>query len=368
MNVRTFIRKIRGRILKGKLFPPDDQRQIAVLPVEGAVVSVEKALNSRCTSNNVADTSIGHWGMFDTAKKLSPDQILKITSSARIPRLTDFQCEIRAENNMISFIVDSSAQGMQRDRLMIESGMQQQAVLLISAASGVGTVLISVRPEYKRLSEKETCAIKLRLDPMMPSYNGSYWTTAAPGEERAWRRGNLPDPSRDGTVPLFSALGSVSLEKMSGKRLSSEDLGQVLWAAKGRTPHFYKAIPWGMTVPTSNGAIEVTSVYVCGERGLFKYSNWEKRRPTHSIRKIVERDRPLFEKLSSDFPGRRTFVLFKNNLPSNGSLWEIGYCLISALLQLTALQVSHTAFVATEQNPSTHASAALGHTTVILAM
>ncbi len=368
MNVRTFIRKVKGRIRKAEPLPPYNQRQVAVLPVEGAAVSVEKALNSRCTSDNVADTSIGHWGMFEATKKLSPDQILKITSLARTPRLTDCQCEIRAENNVLSFIVDSRARGVQRDRLMIESGMQQQAVSLICAASGVGTVLTSVRPEYKRLSDKETCTIKLRLDPMMPSYNGSFWTTAAPGKERAWRHGNLPDPRRDGTVPFFSALESVSLEKTSGKTLAPEDVGQVLWAAKGRTPHFYKSIPWGMTIPTWNGTIEVTSVYLCDERGLFKYSNWKNSRPTHSIRKITEQDEPLFKRLSSDFQGRRTFMLFKNNFPSNGSFWEIGYCLINVLLQLSALQVSYTASVAAEENPSTHASAALGHAPVILAM
>jgi hypothetical protein len=368
MHIKSIFRKIRNRFLTPTPLPPESQRQFAVLPFEGAAVSVEKALNSRCTSDYDGDTSLGHWGMFDATKKLSFDQIQNIISLAQIPRITGCQCKIRAEKNTLSFIVDPHARGKEWECLMIESGMQQQAVSLICAALGIGIIHKSIGPESKRLSETEFCTITMRLDPMKPSYNGSFWTTAVPEKECAWKKGNLPDPRRDGLVPLLSAFKDISLSKTaSAKIFAPEDLSQILWAVKGRTPHFYKSIPWGTTIPTWNGTIEVTSVYVCNERGLFKYLNWEKNRPTHSIRKIIEPDEPLFHKLSADFQGSGTFLLLKNNSAA-ASLWEIGYSLIDALLQLGALKVSYTASIAAQQDLETHTTGISGRTPVILAM
>jgi hypothetical protein len=367
VNVKSVLRKIKGRIKKLSPLPPDEERQIAVLPTEGAAVSLEKALNSRCSSDYDNDTSIGHWGMFDKTKKLSLDQIQTIVSSAKVPRFTEYKCEIRSEKNLLFFIADPKAQGTDRDCLMIESGMQQQAVSLICAAMGVGTLLKNVGPGGKQLSDTDFCTITMRIDPMKPSYNGSFWTTAAPEKECAWKQGNLPNPQRNGATQLLSAFENVSMEKTgSGKTLTSENLSQVLWAAKGRTSHFYKSIPWGMTIPTWNGAVEVTSVYVCNEQGLYKYINWERNRPTHSIQKIVESGTPIFKKLLADFQGRQTFLLFKNNFSYAASLWEIGYSLIGALLQISSIQIPYTVSIVTKNNRGKHTLDLIGQTPVIL--
>ena len=54
--------------------PPDSERDEAELPDEGSTISVEKALNSRCSSDDDGNPRKFHWGMFDRTKKLSEEQ------------------------------------------------------------------------------------------------------------------------------------------------------------------------------------------------------------------------------------------------------------------------------------------------------
>jgi hypothetical protein len=64
--------------------------------------------------------------MFDIAKKLTAEQIEMIVQSARIPRFTDHDIHIQADRNILTFVVDRKITGIQKDWLMVESGMQQQ--------------------------------------------------------------------------------------------------------------------------------------------------------------------------------------------------------------------------------------------------
>jgi len=342
MQIKSTIRKIKGRLKKRISLPPEEHRSIADLPEEGIYVSVEKALNSRCTSDYDDDPSIFHWGMFDKNKKLSDKQILNILSLSKIPRFTQKTCEIRFQKNMLSFIVDPTTQGIEREILMIESGMQQQAVGLVCSALGVGTVIKNMGVEGKLISNSAFCTVRMKLEPMKPSYDGLYWTTNAPKKECPWLKGNLPNPRKDSSMPLITAISSLcsNVKNNLQSTITPTEFGQVLWAAKGRTPHFFKSIPWGLTIPTWDGLKETTSIYLCNKQGLYKYNNWEKNRPTHAIVKIPELDKPLFEKLKSAFKGKNSFVMLINNDARSAFLWEMGYSLINIHLQLHALSLT----------------------------
>jgi len=74
--MRVFLRKLKGRFIGSGAIPFDHDRTIAVLPLGGNRTSVERALNSRCTSDFDEDPKVFHWGMFNKANKLSDDRFL----------------------------------------------------------------------------------------------------------------------------------------------------------------------------------------------------------------------------------------------------------------------------------------------------
>lgn len=118
--------------------PPDSKRLEAELPPEGEAVSIEMALNSRCTSDYDENPKRFHWGMFDGSRRLSETQIKRIIHLAKIPRFTGRKVEIQYEPNILTFVIDNHASGLARHWMMVESGMQQQAIALVCAALGVG--------------------------------------------------------------------------------------------------------------------------------------------------------------------------------------------------------------------------------------
>jgi hypothetical protein len=89
---------------------------------------------------------------------------------------------------------------------MVESGMLQQAVCLLCAASGIGMVFKSLGPDGSRLNSHKLAAICMNLDAMKPSYDGEYWSTYPPRGEQPWMKGNMEDPQRDGNIPFMSAM------------------------------------------------------------------------------------------------------------------------------------------------------------------
>ena len=53
-------------------------------------------------------------------------------------------------------------------------------------------------------------------------------------------------------MPLFEAIERAEITS-DGRRSGSKDVSQLLWAARGRTPHKYRGREWGMTIPTWAG-------------------------------------------------------------------------------------------------------------------
>ena len=366
--IRRLYYKIEGLFKSPVKLSPDSEREKVELPSEGHAISVEMALNSRCTSDYDENPKRFHWGMFDTTKKLSDAQIEKIIHLARIPRFTDQRVEIKSERNMLTLVIENHASGLPRDWMMVESGMQQQAIGLVCAALGAGMVFKGLGDDGTPISDKDYATINVRLDPMKPTYDGSFWTTSPPAGVKPWLRGNLPDPVRDGDKPLISALERLKIENRNGGKSTDESVSQLLWAARGRTPHFYKSRPWGMTIPVSRGDQHISSVYLISDHKLYRYLNWNKDRPTHSLEVLGEIDIDFYNELIKVFPSHKCFIVLGKNEPFARALWEVGYQLLNLLLQAKALDVVYQAILFDEAQRKTFGSVGLKHPVAAVAL
>jgi hypothetical protein len=335
--IKRLYYKIEGLFKSPAKLPPDSEKLEAELSPEGETVSVEMALNSRCTSDYDGNSKKFHWGMFDGSGRLSETQIKKIIHLARIPRFTGRKVEIQCERNMLTFVIDNHASGLVRDWMMVESGMQQQAIALVCAALGVGMVFRGLGEDGAAVSDTDYGTVKVKLDAMKPTYDGSFWSSLPPAGTKSWLRGNLSDPVRDGNEPLISVLENMKIENRSGRNSTDESVSQFLWAARGRTPHFYKSRPWGMTVPTSGGEQNASSVYLIRDDKLFKYVNWHKNRPTHSLETLGKIDLDVYNQLMRLFPFHNSFIVIGKNIDFATALWEVGYQLLNLVLQAQAL-------------------------------
>jgi hypothetical protein len=325
------------------LIPPKD-KTMAQLPADGECVSVEKALNSRCSSDYDDDPSLFHWGMFDKSKFLSEEDVQRVIGLSNIRRFTSRALGIRAEKNTLFFVTDPQAVGIEKDWLMVESGMHQQAVSLVCAALGVGSVLLNLGPDGKIVSSKEFGSVRMKIDPMKPSYDGSFWSTSPPNRCKKWQKDNLPDPMRDGKTPLLSALRDYALQNIHGKPISIQSLSQLLWAARGRTPHFYKSIPWGLTIPVWTGDKDITDLLVLTGSRLFTYRNWGRRGPTHALKRFVPAKQDLYLRVLQLFPPWNCLIVLSTDDSHARALWEVGYQFLDLAIQAYSLDVSYELF------------------------
>jgi hypothetical protein len=344
-KMKYIYRKIKGRLKKSAEIPPEKERTAAVLPPEGETISVEMILNSRCSSDYDDDQTIFHWGMFDKTKKLSYEHAKKIINLVKICRFTEHRAEIIENGHILTFIVENGITGIQKDWVMIESGMQQQATALICTALGIGTVLKNQGKDGTEMSSTNFSTIKLKLDPMKPSYDASYWTHSAPATESPWLSGNLPDPERNGSTPLITAIKNINIQNRDSQNVKMHSIGQLLWAARGRTPHLYKSKPWGMTIPTWGGEQHISSVYLILDSKLYKYINWIKNRPTNSIKELKGLDIEIHNNLNKSIPQWNCFIILSANEMYARALWEIGYQVFNILLQAQTLNIAYHAIL-----------------------
>lgn len=340
--------KIKNRINPPTGPEPDSARTIAILPEAGPAISIETALNSRCTSDYDDNPRHFHWGMFDKTRKLSSEQITKIIKYAKVPRFTDARAEIRNEQNMLMFIIDNRASGISRNWLMVENGMQQQAIGLVCSTLGVGMVFSSFGNNRPAAADDAHVTTRIKLDPMKPSYEGAFWTTQAPSGPKPWLKGNLPNPARSGNNSLVETIASLQPNHNGRNSFSEQSLSQLLWAARGRTPHYYKSEPWGLTIPTNRGEQNITSIYVMTNKQASQYVNWSNNRPTHSLKEIKKTDTSTWNNIIGLFPAAKCFLIIKKNVDTNWAYWETGYQLLNVLLQAKALDISYRAALLNE--------------------
>jgi hypothetical protein len=312
-------------------------RAAAQLPPGGESVSVEKAMNSRCTSDTDGDPRENHWGMFDPTCKLSEATIHDLAARARIPRFTNLALGVSVKGNVLTIVSDAAAQGFQRECMMVEAGMQQQAILLECAALGIGVTIQNMGKDGTLLSSSKSATLKILVGPMKPSYDGSVWTTDAPDG----LGGNLPQPTRDGAMPLLAALAAIDSLRHPGLPAYDRSVGQLLWAARGRTPHYYLSRPWGLTIPTWGGVQSLSTITLLSTAGAYRYDSDRGGAPMHSVLKIAGDSKPIRRLVSGACPDFNTFLVLSRTEFSGRALWEIGYALLNILLQAHALEIAY---------------------------
>lgn len=342
-NLSMFIElknRIRNRLKKPVSLPPDNERTVTVLPEKGVEISLETALNSRCTSDYDDAQELSHWGMFNRYEKLSSTQIKQISAYIRIPRLTTHKTEVTVKDNVLTFAIDNTITGIQRDLLMIESGMQQQACCLICTALGVGTVFRNCGKDGTEISESTHANVRIKLDAMKPGYDGMYWNTQAPKGFPAPEKNGLPMPARIGQKSLLTVLENVNARHISPLPITKTQLGQILWAARGRTPHLYKSKAWGMTIPTWGGT-SLTGLHLISNLTAWTYVNWKKNRPMHSLEALNREKRKKTKWLPPLLNSEPTTLVLDTKEHSGRALWEIGYQLINILLQAYSMNIDY---------------------------
>jgi hypothetical protein len=365
-DVIEWVNQVRERLQVGRVLPPESGRTFAVLPPNGAGVSVETALNSRCTSDQDGDQRLFHWGLFDIDRRLPDSDIERIRRLAVFPRFTRESVEVAGAGKRLIFDIGepSGEQGLRW--AMVESGMQQQSVCLVCASLGAGMVFDSMGIDGRAMPGNRRSVMAFDIDAMIPSYPEGFWTEATPGGFRPWRTGNLPDPKRRGAVPLLKALTEARTTGAGSHAAGDVEFGQLIWAARGRTPHLYKSKAWGMTIPTWAGLQDLSYVLAVHDRTVYRYVNWSDGRPTHTLEPAPGVQSPP-EAMEGLGDARRLIVLCVRE-SSGRAWWEIGYQLLNILIQATALELRYSARLLSDRERDRFSETGVPHAVAAVAV
>jgi len=318
-------------------------------------VSIEKVLNSRCSSQFDVGPRKSHWGTL--LNQHPPKNIInRVLRCCNIPRFSSGKLVHWFKNGYLFLGFEKPNDPYKERVLHIESGMQQEAVYLACTAQGVGTCIHNQGINGTEYGEKIATARHLIMETAEPYESGKF-TTKTPGPEKPFRAGkNLSEPSRNGDVKWLPQLEHLASFKKSGSSATKRDISQLLWAAKGRTPHCIRMhvwnLMWGLTIPTWGGGQDCTSVYLVKDGKLFRYINWTKEfsllnrlfrekfkwtrgNPTHDIHFIRTVN------ISAQLDGADTAIILCQNEKSGRALWEVGYMLENMFLQVKSLGISY---------------------------
>jgi len=316
------------------------------------IVSIEKVLNSRCSCDFDGNPKKDHWGVF-TKDRHPPRRILErvLRCCKKTPQFSKGKLSLWFENEYLFLGFEKTNDPFKTRLLHIESGMQQEAVYLACTVLGLGTCIRNLGINGTESTDRIATVRHLILE-KANSYEAGKFSIAPPGPEKPFKKGkNLSEPKRDGNVECLLELGQLTLFKNTGTQAGETDISQLLWAAKGRTPHYIKSHPWGLTIPTMGGGQNYTTVYLIKENKLFRYINWTIFRyinwktksfpwwiagnPTHDIKFLKKVD------ISSQLDDANTGIILTRNEKTNRALWEVGYMLENMLLQAKSLGISY---------------------------
>jgi len=327
------------------------------------IVSVEKVLNSRCSCDFDRNSKKNHWGMFVEDKYPSGKVIERVMRCCKkTPQFSDGKLSSWFEDNYL-FLGFEDTNDLLKNRLLhIESGMQHEAIYLACTALGFGSCIHNLGINGSRYGNKIATARHLILE-NVGSYKEGKYSVAAPGPEKSFKKSkNLSLPKRNGTIDCLYALERLSISHGVGDNADETDISQMLWAAKGRTPHYIKSHPWGLTIPTWGGGQNYTSVYLTKEHKLFRYTNWTTSRYVDLITRVARQACAHWWKIGQpthDIKVVRTVnISFKPNYANvgiilcrnentNRALWEVGYMLENMFLQAKSLGISYSSKVFT---------------------
>lgn len=316
------------------------------------LVSVEKVLNSRCSSDSGPTKS--HFGTF--TDKNPPEAALDhVLNCLKIPRFSSGNLLHWFQNGYLFLGFETPKDAFAQRLLHVESGMQQEAVYLACAAEGVGTCIENQGINGTQNGEKMSTA-KFLIKEITNPYDSGKLATKAPGPQKPFILGkNLAEPLRDGDSDCLVELSRLTTFKKSGSSATEKDTSQLLWAARGRTPHCVKINKWnhmwGLTIPTWGGVQNYASVHLVRDKKLYRYINWTKEfslmnrlfreilrwtrgNPTHDLRFIRNLD------IESHTDGHEEAIVLCQNEQTGRAVWEVGYMLENMLLQAKNLGIS----------------------------
>jgi L-rhamnose mutarotase len=320
------------------------------------IVSIEKVLNSRCSSSFDNCRTTSHWATFidQPPPQKTIDLILNCCNS--IPRFSSGKLLHWFKDGKLFLGFEKPDDPYTERLLHIESGMQHEAVYLACAALGVGTCILNQGINGTEYGEKIATTSHLIMQILDP-YDSGKFTTKAPGPKKPFKSGkNLSEPLRDSDVECLPQLNNLTSSNKSCSSATKKDISQLLWAAKGRTPHYIRKhawkMMWGLTIPTWAGVQTYTIVYLAKDNKLFRYLNWTKKfsvinrmfrtyvkwtrgNPTHDLH--FARDMHI----STQLNGSDTSLILCQNEKSKRAIWEVGYMLENILLQSKSLDISY---------------------------
>ena len=315
-------------------------------------ISIEKVLNSRCSSDFDGNPKKNHWGTFIKDKYPSPKITEQILRCCNVPQYSKGKLLLWFRDKYLFLGFEKSNDPFETRMLHIESGMQQEAVYLACTALGLGTCIHNLGINGTQHGDKIATARHLILE-KADSYSTQRFSSAPPGPEKPFKKGkNLSEPYRDGDMKCLPELERLTLSQKTCTQADETDISQMLWAAKGRTPHYIKSHPWGLTIPTWGGEQNHTNIYLVKKNKLFRYGNWTTRffpfwwkigNPTHDIKFLKNL------KISSQLDDANSAIILARNEKTNRALWEVGYMLENMFLQAKSLGVSYKSKVFTRE-------------------
>jgi hypothetical protein len=325
-------------------------------------VSIEKVLNSRCSCGFETGLKKRHWGIFvntPTQRSIIDDLLLY----CRVPQFSGGKLLKWFDDERLYVGFEKTKNPHVERVLKIESGMHQEAVYLACAATGLGVCLlnqgINGTANHERIA---TASFVIRE--MTHPYESRDFSVIAPGPNRRFvKGGNLSEPVRDGEMDCLPELRRLVSYSYNGSQATDIDVSQLLWAAKGRTPHFIRLqvlkMMWGLTIPTWGGGQEYTQVNLISEKKNYAYVNltkgivpkylmpekvkWIQGKPTHEINLIGDFND------SKCINGFNEAIILCNNENTGRALWEIGYMLENMFLQAKGLGITFGSKIFTEQ-------------------
>jgi hypothetical protein len=316
-------------------------------------ISVEKVLNSRCSGDLEVGPRKGHWSTLINQRP-SENIINSILNCCDAPRFSSGKLQQWFKDGDLFLGFKKPNDPYTERYLHIESGIQQEAVCLACAAQGIGTCIHNQGINGTEYGEKIVTSRHLIME-MTDPYESGKFTTKAPGPEKPFVPGkNLCEPLRDGNLECMPLLERLASSNKSGSSATEKNMSQLLWAARGRTPHCVCVgkwkLMWGLTIPTAGGNQNFTTVYLVKDNKLFLYINWTKSfsllnrafreklkwtkgNPTHDLRFV--RDLAIGSQLN----GADKAIIFCQNKHTGWALWEVGYMLENIFLQAKSLDI-----------------------------
>lgn len=300
-------------------------------------ISIEKVLNSRCSYdfNHARASRWAHYGLFKK-EKLPTKKLNKIIECCEVPQYSGGKLIVWLEGEYLYLGFEKKGDSFKEQIMHIESGMQQEAVHLACTATGIGTCIHNLGINGTDYGDKIATARHLIMEAEGP-YEGRKFSVKPPGPEAPQKKGRyLHEPKRDGEIECFPELTRLTFTSKSGSSAGEKEVSQILWAARGRTPHYVRGRPWGLTIPTWGARAEVNLIK---EKKLFRYINWRGLfpfygNPTHDIRFMKN------FKHMSEIEGYNHGIILRRKENTSRALWEIGYMIENMLLQARGLRIS----------------------------